>query len=108
MKWVFGVFAFAVVWMVAAHFMGRPRFWKLTRKYPAEALHMFRTEDCWRVFQSKPPGGYESQLPGAANEWVGPLRVMDPSTHNLVVVFGKSSEIEASQDRFVQRFGGRK
>lgn len=106
MEWVVGILGVAVACMVTAHFMGKPKFWKLTRKYPAEALHMFRTEDCWRVFESEPIGGFKSQLPGAASEWTGPLRVLDPSTGALVVVFGKSPEMEVSQDRFVQRFAG--
>lgn len=96
----------ALILFVISYFMGAPGFWKLTRKYPLEALEMFRSEDCWRIFETKPTGGY--QLPGGMQAWTGPFTVLDPRSGQLLTVFCRASEIDTSQERFVQKFKDRR
>ena len=85
-----------------SHFIGKPKFWKLTRKYPDQALQFFQENpDTWMVFYEKPEGGYRAHAPSA--EWDGPFRISVPSiSTQLFVVYGRTGKYEAAQEEFVR------
>lgn len=79
-----------IVWFVVAHFMGKPDFWQLTRKHP---------EAAWKFFNSKPEWFVE-QKPSNLDV-VGPFRVTNPQTGDLVKIYCESARIIQSQNEFI-------
>ena len=79
-----------VVWFVIAHLMGKPDFWQLTRKHQVEA---------WNFFNSKPEWFIE-QKPSNLDV-VGPFRVTNPYTGDLVKIYCDSARINQSQNEFI-------
>ena len=100
MAWYWYVLLMVVLASVYFHFTGKPGFWKLTRKFPEEALQFFESEpENWLVFYDKPQGGYRSVAP--LKQWSGPFSLHVPRLPNNVVIYGRQSQIEVSQERFV-------
>lgn len=79
-----------VVWFVAAHFMGSPDFWQLTRKHNVEA---------WKFFNSRPEWFFE-QKPSNLKV-VGPFRIINPHTGDLVKIYCDAAQIDQSESEFI-------
>ena len=95
--WIVGGIVFVVLLWWKFHRAGNPGFWALTRKHPAAAIHLFHTDPAWIVHS-----GPAESLPGGKAGWVGPFRVLDPLSNNLVKVYGKTGEMDASEARFME------
>ena len=102
MAWYWWLAIGLVAWLGISHFIGKPGFWKLTRRHPEAALQFFLNEpENWMVFFEEPPGGYRSVAP--KEQWSGPFRMIVPSLPDpTVVVFGRYPDFEASQERFIK------
>lgn len=86
--------------------VGNPTFWKLASKCPNEAYDWFMAEDCWVVVDSKDPNSCPPEL-GA--DYTGPFMLWIPKLGaRRVTVYGRNDEIEDSERRFMEHFGGRR
>lgn len=91
MEWIFGIGVLIVFWFLIAHNLGKPSFWKMTRKYPKEAWEFFNLHPEWHI-GTKPVG----------LRVTGPFRVLNPYTNEMVKVYCNSNEIEQSEEKFMQ------
>lgn len=81
---------------------GRLDFWKLAGKYPDEAYDLFKSQDCWVVFEEELPTDYYSIVP--KEDWTGPFRLYVPKIGNKIVyVFGKYPDFEKEQEIFIAK-----
>ncbi len=82
-----------ISFFLISHFLGKPDFWKLTRKHPFEAWQFFNNHPAWFV-GDKP----------LDVDVVGPFRVVNPVDGNLVRIYCQSSQLESSQSEFMKKF----
>lgn len=103
MGWLIGV---VIVGFLYYHFIlvkhGNIKFWKIVSDHPEEAYVFCRASDCFAIFDSKPLGGYRMNLP--AGKWDGPFRMSIPSKSEVVIMYGRSSDYEAAQEEFINRY----
>jgi hypothetical protein len=98
--WIIIVIISLVVLYTILHFLGKPNFWKLTRKYPDEAYNFFLENDCWFVVD----GVNNSGPPKDKNNWIGPFSLFLPNINKLIKIYGKSAEYEKSEEEFIRKF----
>ena len=79
-----------LVFFVFPSFLGKPSFWKATRKNPGEAWTFFTTHSEW----------YLEDKPTNINV-VGPFRIVNPHNGSLVKLYCDASKIEGSQEEFL-------
>ena len=84
------LFIALAVWFTVAHFMGKPDFWKATRKNP---------ELAWRFFNNH-PAWYINEKPENV-DIVGPFRVVNPNNGELTKLWCDADKIEKSQEDFM-------
>lgn len=88
--WLYITFGLAVVLLVifVSYFMGNPGFWRLVRRHPDRALHLFRRDESWLI-DTKPPAELRS-------DYSGPFRLISRNgvTHTL---YARADRIDASQ-----------
>lgn len=105
MEWLIGI---VVVGFLFYRFVvvksGNLKFWKVVQANPEEAYAFFKCNPCFVIFESEPPGGYRANLP--AGDWVGPFKLPVPSQNRTVTIFGRSSELEAVQEQFIESIHG--
>jgi hypothetical protein len=82
-----------LIFFVVTSFFGKSDFWKLTRKNPQAAWDFFSSHSEW-YFENKPIGV----------DVVGPFRIVNPYTGQLVKIYCDSSRIEASQNEFMKLY----
>jgi hypothetical protein len=80
----------AIVWFAITHFIGKPDFWKATRKHPDLAWRFFNNHPAW--FINAPPPNLDV---------VGPFRVTNPITGELTKIWCDVEQIEKSQGEFM-------
>jgi hypothetical protein len=85
------------------HFLGKPRFWKLTRRYPIEAYNFFLENDCWFVVD----GINNSEPPKDKRNWDGPFSLFLPNINKLIQIYGKYPDFEKSEVEFIKIFTNR-
>ena len=71
-------------------------FWKLARNHPDQIFSILNDDPAWKIFLSKPPGGYRSNL--SEGEWHGPFKLYVPSVGSTVTIFGNDPEYLESQE----------
>ena len=105
MEWLIGI---AIVGFLYYHFVlvksGNLKFWKVAHAYPEEAYAFFKRNDCFVVFDCKPPGGYKTNLP--PGNWDGPFKLQVPSQNRVVTIYGRSPEYQAAQENFIGNIHG--
>jgi len=79
-----------IAWFAISHMMGKPDFWKATRKNPDLAWEFFNSHPAWHV-EIKPTN----------INVVGPFRVVNPINGMIVKIWCESSQIEVSQNQFM-------
>lgn len=80
---------------------GRLDFWRVAAVYPDAAFRFFQSSKDWSICPASRAAIKTAGLDGA--EWTGPFRLVVPCLGNqLCVIYGKRSELEASQERFLQ------
>lgn len=85
---------------------GRIDFWKVAAKYPDAAYDHFKSDATWVVFEGSLPPEYRTYVP--QSDWVGPFMLVVPKLGNQTIrVFGKSADIERSQNEFLASLGVR-
>ena len=75
---------------------GNMPFWKLVRQQPDAAFEWFMAEDCWEIV------GPKDSSPGP--DYVGPFRLVVPKAGGPIRVYGRSDEIDDSQQRFIELY----
>lgn len=98
--WIIVVIISLVILYTILHFLGKPSFWKLTRKYPIEAYNFFLENDCWFVVD----GINNSEPPKDKHNWDGPFSLFLPNDNKRIKVYGKSPEYEESENVFLKKF----
>lgn len=105
MEWLIGI---VVVGFLYYRFVlvksGNLKFWKIVQANPEEAYDFFKRNACFVVFESDPPGGCRANLP--PGKWDGPFKLPVPSQNRVVTIFGRSSELEAAQEKFIGSIHG--
>lgn len=103
MEWVV---AAVIVGFLFYHFVmvksGNLTFWKIANAHPEKAYSFFKDNDCFRVFDSEPPGGYRASLP--LGKWEGPFKLPIPAKGQVVTIYGRTPEYQNAQESFVKRF----
>ena len=89
-------------YFVVSHLLGKPRFWKLTRKYPDAAYAWFLKEECWVVQQENSVGVQEPNFPLPRDRYIGPFRIALPRSRRLISVWCDKERIEGSQQRCIE------
>lgn len=79
-----------VAWFVLSHFMGKPDFWKATRKNPDLAWKFFNNHPAWHV------GDKPLNI-----DVVGPFRVVNPYNGEMEKLWCSAAQIETSQGEFM-------
>ncbi len=85
MSFIYLIIFALVAFFVITHLMGRPDFWKATRK---------NTDSAWEFFNNHPTW-YVGVKP-ANVDVVGPFRAVNPKNEDLVKLWCNSTRIEAS------------
>lgn len=81
---------------------GRLDFWKIASKCPDEAYKLFKSEECWKVFEEGLPYDLQSIVP--KEDWTGPFRLRIPKLGNrMIYVYGKFPNFEKSQNEFMTK-----
>lgn len=83
----------AVLFFGISHFLGKPDFWKLTRKHPMEAWDFFNSHPAWFI-EDKPLNV----------DVTGPFRIVNPTDGGLVRIYCLTSQLESSQREFMNKF----
>lgn len=101
MEWLIGIIIFAFLFY---HFImvknGNLDFWKIANANPEEAYLFFEKSPHFVTFDTKPNGGYKSNLP--PGNWEGPFKLPVPSQGKLVTIYGHSPEYQAAQNDFIR------
>jgi hypothetical protein len=95
-----GIASGLIVWIIACWIFsftyGRSSqsgyFWRAAAKYPEAAYQWFTAESCWHIGDSPP-----------STDWTGPFRLYVPSVGRMIRIYGRSPDIEESQQKFLQR-----
>lgn len=102
---VIGGVALFTTWYILYR-VGNPTFWKLASKCPNDAYDWFMAEDCWVVVDSE---DLNSCAPELGGDHTGPFMLWIPKLGGRhVTIYGRNDEIEGSQRRFMEQFGGRR
>lgn len=81
---------------------GKLTFWRLASKLPNQAYDWFEDEDCWVITE---PGSETAQQLRNEEQFVGPFQLWIPKLNNRRInIFGIADEIEASQERFMDKY----
>ena len=96
MEFISALVIVIIIFFIFTSFIGKPDFWKVTRKKPHEAWDFFSTHSEW-YFESKPTGV----------NVVGPFRIVNPYTGQLVKLYCDSSKIDASQNEFMMIYANK-
>jgi hypothetical protein len=96
--WIIIVIISLIVLYAILHFLGKPSFWKLTRKHPIEAYNFFLENDCWFVVDSV--NNFDPPIDG--NNWDGPFSLFLPNINKRIKIYGKSPEYLKSEEEFIK------